>query len=163
MKRAGKRFVLVLLGVTIGVALTGCVGSIKMPINEYSHVSLEATPFETEFMLSYHLYETLPSAAFTDDWTGKIKFDLLGTVYDSEVSGSPAAKKIERGWESFWIDEQLSWTSVERFIHDETLIDYDSTGEAPRSLSANPDAYNNKTNLPIAELPFFIFASPTNW
>ncbi len=163
MRKRCRRSVVFLCGTVCLAVLSGCTGSMQMPINERSYVSVEAAPFGSEFRVSYHLFEVLPSDTFDDKWKTKVDFDLVGTVYDSEKSGSRGAKNIERGWETLWEDEHIGWGSVERLLTDETLAD--SSSSPKKAEKRAEEARQRRTpNLPIAEMPpVFMFASPVSW
>jgi hypothetical protein len=153
------------LGAALLLTLAGCTGSLKVPVNEYSHVSVEATPFGgSEFMVSYHLYDELPYLAYNNSWKGKIKIDGLGTFYDTESIGSPAAKRLERGWESLWEDGRPGWATIERMITDTDF--YGGTErkpKAPKLKSEALEAQQRTDLLPLAELPLFPFSTPPKW
>jgi hypothetical protein len=150
-----------LLGAAL-LFLSGCTGTLKMPINEYSHVRVEATPLSNEFKVSYHLYDALPARTEAPDWTGKIKVDGLGTVYATEESGSPAAKRIEHGWESLWADGSPTWATIERLA-----LDTDEVAQnKPTTSTRKPKAIQvpRRTHImQLAELPFFLFSRAPQW
>ena len=152
-----------LLGAAL-LFLSGCTGTLKMPINEYSHVRFEATPLSNEFNVSYHLYDALPARTEAPDWTGKIKVDGLGTVYATEETGSPAAKRIEHGWESLWADGSPTWATIERMVMDnengETAQHQSSTTKRKSKASRAP----RRTHImQLAELPLFLFSRAPQW
>lgn len=150
------------IGTIILLVLGGCTGSLKMPINEYSHVQAEATPLKSQFEVSYHLYEALPHLPQAD-WQAKIKFDVIGTVYDSDEIGSPAARRLEAGWERLWEDGRPDWATIERMITDETaLLD---TKREPKAAEMKSKAYTPYlgTEAPMAGLHLFIFSSKPGW
>lgn len=154
------------LAAALALILSGCTGTLKMPINEYSHISVEATPFSSKFEVSYHLYDALPAPAQARNWTSKIKVDGLGTVYDSQHSGSPAAIRIEQGWERLWEDGSLGWGTIERMLTDTEPY----AGTTPQPTSSKPQP-KTKTKaaprrshlLPLAELPLFLFSRSPQW
>ena len=154
-----------LLGAALLLTLSGCTGSLKMPINEYSHVSVETTPFGgSEFLVSYHLYDELPYLAYDDSWKGKIKLDGLGTFYDTTAIGSPAAKRIESGWESLWEDGRPGWATIGRMITDEDA--YGGAERKPKAPKLKPEAIEAQRRtdlLPLAELPIFLFSRQPKW
>ena len=150
-----------LLGAAL-LFLSGCTGTLKMPINEYSHVRVEATPLSNEFNVSYHLYDALPTRTEAPDWNGKIKVDGLGTVYASEETGSPAAKRIEHGWESLWADGSPTWATIERLA-----LDTDEVAQnEPTTSTRKPKAIQvpRRTHImQLAELPLFLFSRAPKW
>jgi hypothetical protein len=150
----------------LALILSGCTGTLKMPINEYSHISVEASPFSSEFEVSYQLYDALPAPAQARNWTSKIKVEGLGTVYTSEHSGSPAATRIEQGWERLWENGFPNWGTIEHMLTDSDPY----AGTAPQPTSSKPQP-KTKTKLAprrshvltLAELPPFLFSRSPQW
>jgi len=68
--------------------------------------------------LSYHRYEWIPSKDFEKEWSATLEIDVLGTLYESETHHSPAAEKIEFGWDKLWIEGRPSWHTVLQLIND---------------------------------------------
>jgi hypothetical protein len=154
-----------LLGAVLLLTLSGCTGTLKMPINAYSHIRLEATPLSNEFEVSYHLYDALPALADGGNWITKLKVDGLGTVYDSKETGSPAAKRLEDSWERLWVDGRPTWTTVERMV-----LDSEDGGVA--QIQSSTTKRTSKTRhaprrtthiMQLAELPLFLFSRSPQW
>jgi len=141
---------------------SGCTDSLKVPLNEYSHLNMEATPFDQEFRISYHLYEATPRNQYSDVWESKLKFKLIGTVYDSQKDYSPAARRIEQHWNYVWDDGFQEWSTLK-----ELLMEGTQNGEGPEARSQHKEleAHHERRTprLPIAELSTFMFATQPKW
>ena len=152
------------LGAALMLSLAGCTGTLKLPINAYSHVRLEASPLSNEFQVSYHLYDALPASAKAPHWSGKIKIDGLGTVYDSKETGSPAAKRLEDGWERLWVDGNPNWGTIERMVLDS------QADQAPAQRTTSARRRSQPSHAPprshvmqLDELPPLLFSSAPQW
>jgi hypothetical protein len=165
MRNAPKRHLYKLLSVALTLTLSGCMGTLKMPINEYSHFNIEASPFGGELQISYHLYDELPQHAYTEDWTGDIQIDSLGTVYDSEKEISPLVTRIDRAWEKVKKAGPINWATVERLIVESNAEAEAEAEKASKPSKIKPKAIEpwQRTGLPVAEIPLFLFSSPPGW
>ena len=163
MRNPRKQALYTLLGAALILTLSGCMGTLKMPINEYSHFNIEASPFGNEFLISYHLYDELPQHEYTEDWTGKIKVDILGTVYDSEEETSPAVARIDRAWQKISNVGPINWATVERLIAESNADTVDEQNSKPSKIKPKAIEPWQRTDLPIAEIPLFLFSSPPRW
>jgi hypothetical protein len=135
-----------------------------MPLNAYSHLQAEATPFKSQFKVSYHLYEALPQHT-QEEWQAEIKFDIIGTVYASDQAGSAAAKRIEASWERLWEDGRPGWTTIERMITDQTaLLEMEHESKTIVAIESKTDSIASRTELPLATgLQLFMFSSKPSW
>ena len=163
MRNTRRKALDALLGAALILALSGCTGTLKMPINEYSHFNVEASPLGNEFIISYHLYDELPQHAYTEDWTGNIKIDTLGTVYDSEKEFSPVVTRIDSVWQKVRRVGPISWDTIERLLVESNADSGDEMRSKPSKIKPKSLEPWPRTDLPIAEMPLFLFSSPPRW
>jgi len=165
MCRALRKCLIGTAGTMILLALSACTSRMNVPINDYSHISVETAPLDREFMVRYHLYGALPGVPVQDRsrrWSAEIKLDTLGTLYSTDESGSPAARRIEEGWEDLWLEGTPSWQTIQQIIAEN---DHKGDG-APRTPSPTGGSYQlprSDLYLPIAELPYFSFSTRPEW
>jgi hypothetical protein len=137
------------VGAALLITLSGCTGTLKMPINEYSHVSVEATPFKSKFAIAYHLYEALPYHT-QDPWQAKMQLDGLGTIYDSNQAISPAAKRLEDAWERLWVDGRPDWSAIVRMMREKDSPLNPYSAEPAVVADAEIESLHSPTYLPVA-------------
>ena len=150
---------------TVSLALLGCAGSLQIPINERSHLQFEANPLGQNFEVSYRRYEKSqdPAELWDRDWKHSIEIEGLGALYVSNRSGSPAGDKVERAIEKLWQEGRPTGSSVYNLVMEDVLY-VDQPADAararkPRQRTATPA----RSQLPLAELPLFLFSSRPSW
>jgi hypothetical protein len=158
-----KKALLTLLVTVFILLLTGCMGTLKMPINEYSHFNIEAEPFGGEIMLSYHRYDKLPRKDFTKNWTSKIKINSIGTIYDSQTEHSPLVTRVDRAWQEVKHIDPTEWKSVERLLANSSVDTVENERLEPTEDTRKSLEPWQQTDLPIAEIPLFLFSSTPRW
>jgi hypothetical protein len=163
MRKACKLALYTLLGAALILTLSGCQGTLKMPINEYSHFNIEAA-FSSEIYVSYHLYDELPQHEYTEDWTGKVNIDKLGTVYDSEKEISPMVTRVDRAWQKVREIGPINWATVERVIAESNEDWYQEEKSKPIKIKRKKALEPwQRSDLPVAEMPLFLFSSTPRW
>ena len=151
------------------LTLIGCAGSLKVPLNERSHVQFEANQVGKYLELSYKLYEKShdPDYKFDPRVQHTVQIKGLGALYESHRAGSPAGDRIEKSVNKLWDDSHPTPTSVYNLVMEDVLYVEKPTDERKSKkkaqLKESAASRARTTLLPLAELPVFLFSSRPGW
>lgn len=150
---------------TVSLTLLGCAGSLQIPINERSHLQFDANPLGQNLEFSYRRYEKpqAPSKTWDRNWKHSIEIEGLGALYVSNQPGSPAGDKVERAIEKLWQEGRPTGSSVYNLVMEEVLYVDQPASAAHARKTRQRAATPARSQLPLAELPLFLFSSRPSW
>jgi hypothetical protein len=138
--------------------LVGCVGTVQVPLNERSHIELQANPLKEKFELSYNLYERSHKTTYTFDAKPKHWIDIrgLGRLYSEDRSYSPAAKRIEKNLAKITENGNISSDRALSVLAEEVFYTTPSSKRTPQPrVETGKESFIKRvrqTLLPLAQL-----------
>lgn len=161
MRSYVRQFFVSAEGVAFCFVLLGCTGVVHVPLTPYSHIRFEAAPMDEQVTISYHRYEVVESTVYEPSWRTELKMDALGTLYDSREPYSPAARKLELGWEKLWLEGTPTWSTLVRLLNDAELTDaYLESDRAEPTMIRLPSEFADDRDPAFRDGHLFMFASP---
>lgn len=157
------------MGVVAGITLVGCAGTLKVPLSQASHIRLEAVPFEEHIGISYHRYEVLKNDVHDGKWSAEVEVEWVGVIYESDSDYSPAAQKLELGWEKLWEDGTPNWHTVVRLLEDKELeaayreVQTDVKPKQRPTIVLPSEEEWRRIDHASADWHLFMFATPVGW
>ena len=154
-----KKYVVFSLIACSTALIVGCVGTVQVPLNERSHLELQANPLKEKIELSYNFYERSHSTNYSFDSKPRHWIDIrgLGRLYSEDGSYSPAAKKIEDNLAKITENGHLSSDRILNVLAEEVFYANPDSKHSPRQqVKATNESFMKRirqTLLPLAQLP----------
>ena len=159
------------------LSLSGCAGSVKLPLNEQSHIQVAANPMGQNLQLTYNLYEKSHDEFYQFDprLAHSIELKGLGALYVSNQKGSPAGERIEKTLAKLWEEGRPNGARIYDLVLEEVFyveqpaskkLTNTSQHQEPAVKASVKKSFAKRARAtlpPIAELPMFLFSSRPAW